>query len=264
MSDEHGADTPIYELALRPVTPAFPVEMKRIMMAFAKLYASTAEPNVAFAAFAKSMNRNDLIEFMCSEQVTAPFCSGSGSGLSDQFTESCRRENIKLAAWLVSIGADLHACGGAALRCACTEGHLDVAKWLYSLGADPHASDDISLRIACSRGHLEVAKWLHSIGGDRIPHMHLDMTFRLACSHGHLEVSKWLYSICVDVRAFDDIALRWACSSGRLDVAKWLHSLGANPNICDSYLYGSKGIKDRHPDMYDWLKSVRDASFDTY
>jgi len=70
---------------------------------------------------------------------------------------------LEVVKYLVSIGADVHACDDLALRGASNNGHLEVVKYLVSIGADVHACDDYALRWASLNGQLDVVEYLKNI-----------------------------------------------------------------------------------------------------
>ena len=77
-----------------------------------------------------------------------------------QIRELWTKETFK---WLISCGADIHACDDYALCWASTSGHLDVVKFLVEFGANIHADNDHALHWASKNGQVEVVEYLKSL-----------------------------------------------------------------------------------------------------
>ena len=97
--------------------------------------------------------------------------------------------SLKVFKRLVEEGANIHAEGDCALRCASQNGHLDVVKFLVSKGADIHSVGDGALRYASQNGCLGVVKFLVSKGADI--HAYNDCALR----YGTPKVKEYLKSL---------------------------------------------------------------------
>jgi len=90
------------------------------------------------------------------------------NGVDDDCAVRWASENghLEVVQFLISNGADIHACNDYAIRWASINGHLEVVQFLISKGADIHADNDFAVRHASKNGHLEVVQFLISKGAD--------------------------------------------------------------------------------------------------
>ncbi len=80
--------------------------------------------------------------------------------------DNCKKNQLEIIKFLVSLGADIRAKNDYAVRLASENGHLEVVKYLVSQGADIRAKYDYAVRLASQKGHIEVVKYLVSQGAD--------------------------------------------------------------------------------------------------
>ncbi len=87
--------------------------------------------------------------------------------INNQFINSCRNGDIKMAKWLYSLGeVDIHAKYDKAFRHSCINNHLEISQWLYYLSfgsVNIHEFNDYAFRWSCINNHIEVAKWLQTL-----------------------------------------------------------------------------------------------------
>lgn len=106
-----------------------------------------------------------------------------------QFQKACERNDIEAAK--IFFNPEYAEWG---LRAACEEGHLKIAKWLVSLGANIHMKEELPLRLACIEGYLEMVQWLVSLDADI--HAHNDDAFISACKKNRIEIVQFLSNLC--------------------------------------------------------------------
>ena len=155
--------------------------------------------------------------------------------------------------WLISCGANIHACDDYALRYASKKGHIEVVKLLLESGADVHVDNDYALRHASENGHEEVVGALLESGAD--VHAEGDYALRWAAQNGYDEVVKILLELGADVHIRDDFALRWASANGHMDVVRLLIESGANVHARNNFALHWASRND-HMEVVEYLKSL--------
>lgn len=134
--------------------------------------------------------------------------------------------NLRMAKYLVSIGADIHTAHDGPIRGASANGHLGVIEYLISVGANIHADNDKSLINASAGGHLEVVQYLASLGADL--HTYNDSPIKWASYYGHLDIVKYLVSQGADIHVDSDWPMRYASKFRNLDLVEYLVFLAAS------------------------------------
>ncbi len=159
--------------------------------------------------------------------------------------------DIKTIQYLISMGADIHACSNRILRSASESGYLDIVEYLVSLGADIHAWNNSASLLASKAGHIEIVKYLVSLGADI--RVYNNEALGYACANGNLNMVKYLISVGADMHAPRNSALRWASIYGRLNIVQYLVSIGADIHEDQAVKWASFY---GHLDIVEYLVSI--------
>jgi len=116
-------------------------------------------------------------------------------------------------------------------------GYLLVIQYLVSIGANIHAYDGYALRWAAEYGHLQVVQYLLNPPVNNFlnrkhegVNIHADNNypFQNAAENGHLQIVKYFVSKGTNIHTLDDESLSYIIENDHLEIVQYLISIGFN------------------------------------
>lgn len=146
--------------------------------------------------------------------------------LPDQLMLSCKTGDIDTCNQLITIGVDVNAYDGLALRLACHNEHLLIVDLLLKNGADPKMYDNAAFKIACQSCYIDIIQKLLISGADINANDGWAISY---CSeNGLYDTVKLLLQYDADVHSRNDYPLKWSSTNGRYYTVELLLDSGAD------------------------------------